>query len=140
MFARPLSNDAFSPSVPANRPMPATSIKIIDEPMPLHHVSVIKGFDDMREGFTARVLYLRRADGTVEHFLPFTMYQRFYRRRSAAWQDTPARALGLFWDFCIEHAASGLSPYDLFREFAYALLEGTNASPTRHCSLSTRRR
>jgi hypothetical protein len=106
--------------------MPKTSpMRLIKEPQPLHHVSVVRRFQDMHASFTARVLLLRRSDGVVEPYLPLIRYQRALRYRSRSWQDNAARALGLFWDFGVAHAGEGWGPRDLFREFAYALLEGT---------------
>jgi hypothetical protein len=103
-------------------------LRLLTEPQPLHHACVSRPFEDMDPGFTARILYLRRPDGTVEPYLPFIEYQRRYRLRSPAWQNVPARALGLFWDFCVVHRAAGWRPRKLLQEFAYALLEGTIGS------------
>ncbi|MET4479151.1 hypothetical protein [Bradyrhizobium sp. F1.13.3] len=94
-------------------------------PLPLHHTSTVKEFDDLHASFTARVLVLRRPDGTAEIYLPFVQYQREFRLRSRSWQDHAARGLGLFWDFCVAHGDTGWAPTVLLREFAYALLEGT---------------
>jgi hypothetical protein len=104
-------------------------LRLITEPQPLYHVSVIRRFQDLHASFTARVLILRRSDGTIEPYLPLIRYPRVYRLRSRSWQDNAARALGLFWDFCVAHADQGWPPRDLFRNFAYALLEGTLGSP-----------
>jgi hypothetical protein len=90
---------------------------------------VVRRFQDLHASFTARFLILRRPDGTVEPYLALIRYQRAYRRRSRSWQDNAARALGLFWDFCVAHADQGWSARDLFRNFSYALLEGTLDSP-----------
>lgn len=107
-------------------PMPMKiPLRLLNEPQPLHHASVVRPFEDMSAAFTARVLYLRRPDGTVEPYLPFIEYQRKFKLRSPAWQNATARALGLFWDFCVAHRDMGWSARTLLQEFAYALLEGT---------------
>ncbi|MBR0841742.1 site-specific integrase [Bradyrhizobium liaoningense] len=106
--------------MPKSMPM-----RLLNEPQPLHHASVVRPFEDMNAAFTARVLLLRRPDGTVEPYIPFIKYQRKYRLRSASWQNATARALGLFWDFCVAHRGTGWPPRTLLQEFAYALLEGT---------------
>lgn len=100
-------------------------LRLLTEPQPLHHACVSRPFEDMNPAFTARILYLRRPDGTVEPYLPFIEYQRKFKLRSSAWQNTPARALGLFWDFCVSHRDTDWAPRKLLQEFAYALLEGT---------------
>jgi hypothetical protein len=100
-------------------------MRLLNEPQPLHHASVVRSFEDIHASFTARVLLLRRPDGTVEPYLPFIKYQRDFRLRSRSWQDTPARALGLLWDFSVAHRDSGWSPHRLLKEFAYTLIEGT---------------
>lgn len=106
--------------------MPKTfPVQLTGYPQPLHHVTVVRRFQDLPASFTARVLLLRQPDGSVEAYLPFLKYQRALRRFSRSWQDNTARALGLFWDFCIVHAQQGWSPRELFREFAMTLLEGT---------------
>ena len=103
-------------------------VRLLTEPQPLHHASVVRSFQDMHSSFTARVLILQRPDGTVERYLPFIRCQREFRHRSRAWQDTRARALGLLWDFSIANRDSGWPPDRLLREFAYALIEGTFGS------------
>src|ERR1039458_10171780 len=115
-----------SPSLNTASPMPRTStLWFVSEPQPLHHVTVVKRVQDMHEGFTARVLILRRAAGTVEPYLPLIKYQRAYPHHSSSWQNKVVRAMGLFWDYCIVSKDSGLAPRDLFRHFALALLAGT---------------
>lgn len=101
------------------------SMRLLTEPQPLHHVSVVRSFQDMHPSFTARVLVLQRPDGTVESYLPFIRYQREHRHRSRTWQDTRARGIGLLWDFSVANRDSGWSPDRLLKEFAYALIEGT---------------
>jgi hypothetical protein len=78
-------------------PMPqAITLRLVQQPLPMHHVSVVRRFEDMHVGFTARVLLLRRPDGSVEPFPQFVAYQRAFRLQSRSWQDNAARALGLF--------------------------------------------
>jgi hypothetical protein len=106
--------------------MPKTSpLRFVNEPQPLHHVLVARSFQDMPEGFSARVLRLRHADGTVERYLPLIRYQRAFAFRSCAWQDTVTRALGLFWDYCLQTKHRGFSPRDTFRQFATTLRTGS---------------
>jgi hypothetical protein len=100
-------------------------LRLLNEPQPHHHASVVRPFEDIDHAFTARLLLLRRPDGSVEPYLPFLHYQRKYRLRSRTWQDVTARALGLFWDFCVAHREMGWKPRLLLQEFAYTLLEGT---------------
>lgn len=75
--------------------------------------------------FTVRALLFRKPDGNVETYVPFIEYQKEHQQRSDTWQNEHARAIGLFWDFCVEHAETDLTPRKLFREFAMVLLEGT---------------
>jgi hypothetical protein len=100
-----IPKQAVSPAISeALLAMPQTmTLRLVQQPLPMHHVSVVRRFEDMHAGFTARVLLLRRPDGSVEPFLPFIAYQRAFRLRSRSWQDNAARALGLFWDFSIAH-------------------------------------
>lgn len=79
----------------------------------------------MPDTFSARVLLFRRPDGTVEPYLPFIEYQMNYWRLSRSWQDSAARALGLFWDFCVVHVEKAWKPQEMLRQFAMTLLEGT---------------
>jgi integrase len=88
----------------------------------------------MPAGWTVRALHLRRADGSIETFARLVDYMVAYSRRSRSWQDTVARGLGLFWDFCqargariaIDANERGLDPQrQLFRHFAISLLNGT---------------
>lgn len=98
----------------------------LDElPHPLHHVTVTRRFSDMPKHFTARVLLLRQPDGCVETCIPFAEYLRAHRSYSDTWQCDHARALGLFWDYCVVHSELKWTPRQLFREFAVVLLEGT---------------
>ena len=116
----------FFPSLNTASPMPRTStLWFVNEPQPLHHVTVVKRLQDMPEGFTARMLILRRADGTAELYLPLIKYQRAYPHHSSSWQNKVVRAMGLFWDYCVVSKDSRLTPRELFRRFALALLAGT---------------
>jgi Phage integrase family len=96
----------------------------VNEPQPLHHVTVVKRFQDMPESFTARVLVLRRPDGTVEPYPQLVRYQRAHPHRSSSWQNTVVRAVGLLWDYSIQITHHS-TPRDLFRGFALAVLAGT---------------
>jgi acyl carrier protein phosphodiesterase len=100
-------------------------VRLVEQPQPLHHVSSVRRVVGMPESFTARLLLLRRPDGSVEPYLPFIEYQLTYWRLSRSWQNNAARALGLFWDFCVVHADKGWKPQDMLRQFAMTLLEGT---------------
>ena len=113
------------PSLHTASPMPRTStLWFVNEPQPLHHVTLVRRFQHMPDGFTARVLILRRKDDSAEAFLPLIKYQLAFAHRSRSWQNTVVRAMGLFWDFCAA-APDGLSARDLFRRFALSLAAGT---------------
>jgi hypothetical protein len=115
----------FFPSLNTASPMPRTStLWFVNEPQPLHHVTVVKRFQHMPDGFTARALVLQRPDGGVEHYLPLIRYQLAHPHRSSSWQNTVARGVGLLWDYSITVKVHS-KPRDLFRGFALALLGGT---------------
>ena len=90
----------------------------------------------MPKGWSARVLLLRRVedDGEVEVYGPLLDYMVAFHWRSRTWQDTVARAVGLFWDYTLScgpatasraHAARQ-DMLDLhFRMFVLALQNGT---------------
>lgn len=109
-------------------------------PMPLYHATMAMPVDGMPNGWTARVLHLRKPDGTTEPYKRLIDYMKAHPRRSRTWQDTAARALGLFWDFCqtrgttiirgmlvlkTQEQLSTASQRELFRAFALALISGT---------------
>ena len=103
---------------------PESTLWFVNEPQPLHHVTVVKRFQDMPESFTARALVLRRPDGTIEPYAQLLQYQRAHPHRSSSWQNTVVRAVGLLWDYSIQvthHSARR----DLFRGFALAVVGGT---------------
>ena len=81
----------------------------------------------MPEGWTARVLYLHRPDGTVELYLPLSDYFKATWTRSSSWQDTAAQAVGLLWDYAVVTRARrpNRNQRDFFRDFAVALATGT---------------
>lgn len=103
-------------------------------PQPSHHATMPRRVQGMPKGWTARVLVLRRRDGSVEIYGSLLAYMRAHPARSATWQNDAARALGLFWDYS---CATGMAPtssalgegagfvQDHFRAFALALLKGT---------------
>jgi hypothetical protein len=70
-----------------------------DGPQPFHHVTLPMAVEGMPEGWTARVLYLHRPDGTVEMFEPLLKYFKAHPTRKSSWQDTVAQGLGLLWDY-----------------------------------------
>ena len=98
-----------------------------DGPQPFHHVTVSMSVEGMPEGWTARVLYLHRPDGTVELFEPLLKYFKAHPTRKSSWQDTVAQGLGLLWDYGLAtgNRNSKRHPRDLFRDFALALAKGT---------------
>jgi hypothetical protein len=100
-------------------------LRFVKEPQPLRHALTTRGFEDMPEGFSSRVLILQREDGSVGLFLPLISYHRAFPYRSSSWQDTTARALGLFWDFCLQTKEQGFSAADVLRQFALKLRAGT---------------
>lgn len=105
--------------------MPKSSAMwFVNEPQPLHHVTVVRRFQHMPEGFSARVLILRRSDGSIQEYDPLTRFQLAFPHRSSSWQNTVVRAMGLFWDYCAT-APADMSARDLFRRFALALVSGT---------------
>jgi hypothetical protein len=113
------------PSLHTASPMPPNStLWFVNEPQPLHHVTVVRRFQHMPDGFTARALILRRPDGVVEPYLPLIRYQFAHPHRSSSWQNTVARATGLLWDYSLA-VKLDTNPRDLFRGFALALLGGT---------------
>lgn len=90
----------------------------------------------MPVGWTARVLFLRKSDGAVEPYARLVEYMKAHWRRSNTWQDTLARAMGLFWDFCqvrgdvivSEASTTGVHHQNaLFRAFAVTLVSGSEA-------------
>ncbi|MGV8856137.1 MAG: hypothetical protein ACOH2L_16000, partial [Devosia sp.] len=90
----------------------------------------------MPKGWTARVLFLRKPDGSVEPYARLVEYMTRYQFRSSTWQDTIARGLGLFWDFCqirgeaVMREAEGTRTHPqtaLFQAFARALVNGSDA-------------
>jgi hypothetical protein len=99
-------------------------------PQPIHHVSVSMPVEGMPEGWTARVLCLRRPDGEVEVFRPLLKYFTAHPTRASSWQDTAAQAVGLLWDYGIATLDQNpeRSPRTLFRDFALALAKGTIAT------------
>lgn len=104
------------------------------EPQPLHHATSAINVESMPCGWSARGLFLRKADGSVEIFTPLVDYMMAFPSRSRTWQDTISRGLGLFWDFC---QTRGQAIADdalernlnvqrrLYRAFAISLLSGT---------------
>ncbi|HEY2754654.1 MAG TPA: hypothetical protein VGJ01_02805 [Pseudolabrys sp.] len=103
---------------------PDQTLWFVNEPQPLHHVTVVKRLQHMPNGFTARVLILRRPDGTAEPYIPLIRYQAAHPHRSSSWQNTISRALGLLWDYANSQLRFE-TPRDLFRSFALALISGT---------------
>ena len=103
---------------------PDSTLWFVNEPQPLHHVTVVRRFQHVPDGFTARILVLRRPDGVVEPYLPLIKYQLAHPHRSSSWQNTVVRAVGLLWDYSIQ-VTHHSTPRDLFRGFALALLAGT---------------
>jgi hypothetical protein len=103
---------------------PGQTLWFVNEPQPLHHVTLVKRLQDMPESFTARTVVLRRPDGSVEPYAQLLRYQRAHPHRSSSWQNTVARAVGLLWDYAVQvkHHAT---VRDLFRGFALAVLGGT---------------
>jgi hypothetical protein len=110
--------------------------RTVKEPVPLHHATMAMPVRGMPHGWTARVLFLRRQDGSIEPYARLVEYMKAYWRRSSTWQNTIARALGLFWDYCqisgpmvmAEAEAAGVHPQTaLFRGFATTLVTGSDA-------------
>jgi hypothetical protein len=96
---------------------PDQTMWFVNEPQPLHHVTVVKRFQDMPESFTARALVLRRPDGSIEPYAQLLRYQRAHPHRSSSWQNTVVRGVGLLWDYSIQ-VTHDATPRDLFRGFA----------------------
>jgi hypothetical protein len=118
------------PSFHMAYPMPRNApLWFTKGPQPIHHVTVPMPVEGMPEGWTARILFLRRPDDTIEVFLPLLKYFKAYDRESS-WQDTTAQALGLLWDYSIvsKELYPGLNLRDLFRGFAMSLAKGTIAT------------
>ncbi|MCK9908190.1 gamma-mobile-trio recombinase GmtY [Microbacteriaceae bacterium K1510] len=103
---------------------PDQTLWFVNEPQPLHHVTVVKRVQDMPESFTARVLVLRRPDGSAEPYPQLLRYQRAHPHRSSSWQNTVVRAVGLLWDYTTQ-VKHHTTVRDLFRGFALAILSGT---------------
>lgn len=110
------------------------SYRTVTEPVPLHHATMAMPVRGMPKGWTARVLFLRRKDGMIEPYARLVEYMKAHPTRSRTWQDTIARGLGLFWDFCQirgeeicqEAKATGLHHQEaLFRAFAVNLVAGS---------------
>ncbi|WP_173050921.1 hypothetical protein [Bosea sp. ANAM02] len=90
----------------------------------------------MRDGWTARVLLLRRPDDSVEIYVPLVEYMCAHPYRSGTWQNDVARAVGLFWDYCqicghdvmeVAKAGGNQNPhYALLRSFAAMLSNGSD--------------
>jgi hypothetical protein len=59
---------ALAPPQTAFRMPMKIPLRLLNEPQPLHHASVARPFEDVNAAFTARVLLLRRPDGTVEPY------------------------------------------------------------------------
>lgn len=103
-------------------------------PQPLYHATSAMPVEGMPLGWTARTLHLRHIDGRVTTFTPLTEYMVAHPTYCATWQDTVARGVGLFWDFCraqgteITLAAQAEDrdvQRSLYRAFAGALITGT---------------
>jgi hypothetical protein len=108
--------------MPRNAPM-----WFVNGPQQNHHVTVAMPVESMPEGWTARVLYLHRPDGTVELYQPLLDYFTANWRHSSSWQDTAAQAVGLLWDFGVvtRESRPDRTERDFFRDFAVALAMGT---------------
>src|ERR1700730_17302898 len=112
------------PSFHTAYPMPRNApMWFVNGPQPNHHVTVPMPVEGMPEGWTARVLCLHRADGTIEVYLPLLKYFKAHRTRSSSWQDTAAQAVGLLWDYAVvtKDRYPDRSLRDLFRNFATSL-------------------
>lgn len=94
-------------------------------PQPIHHITVAMPVRGMPEGWTARVLYRQRPDGSVEIFRPLLKYFREKHWHSSSWQDTVAQAIGLLWDFGVATKDQHPDRSPLFRDFALCLAKGT---------------
>lgn len=103
-------------------------------PEPLFHATSALSVDGMPDGWTARTLHLSRPDGTVETVAPLVSYMKEHPLRSATWQDTVVRGLGLLWDFSQvcgpsiinrAHLEQRNAQRMLYKEFAHALVTGT---------------
>src|SRR5262245_35816404 len=81
-------------------------------------------------GWTERILLVRTGSGAVTPYWPLHEYLLANAHRSDAWQAKVARALGLYWDFCLSASgsttpASVSKAEQVLREFGNALLHGT---------------
>ncbi len=100
-------------------------------PQALYHASMAMSVDGMPHGWTARVLILRKQDGSTEPYARLIEYMKAFQHRGPTWQDTVVRGLGLLWDFCqaVGPKIAAESPANfqrtLFRRFAHALQSGT---------------
>lgn len=109
-----------------DRPVP------VRYPTPLYHVSAAAHAKKMPSGWTARVLFLQKPDGSIEAYGPLVRYFREKQSKSGTWQNTVVRGVGLFWDFLQAKSRSGTVAIDsarwrkaLFEDFALKLLHGT---------------
>ena len=115
---------------------PYSYCRAVSEPQPLFHATLALPVHGMPRGWTARALFLRKKSGEIELYGPLVEYMKGHPHRSGTWQNTIARALGLFWDFCqirgdmvmAEAEAAGTHGQQaLFRRFALAMISGSDA-------------
>ena len=132
------TSDRVVPTI-RRRPKPVP----VTRPLPMHHASKTVRVENMPHGWTARVVFLRKPDGSVEPYAPLVVYMTDHWSRSATWQDTLARGVGLLWDFFQAHApaheaAKSDGPWrrTMFRKFALALVTGTIDIKTKHDPLA----